>query len=105
MVTKLDWDDPRIAEAMVAWTGFGQTVTPVWDDQRVRSLFKDDARWLLPILEELASDFYATRAHTLGVSDTVSLLRRAESDFLLKHPNVQAEVIKALGWCYTWDHR
>jgi hypothetical protein len=33
------------------------------------------------------------------------MARQASAEFAAKHPDISAEAVKALAWCYTFDYR
>jgi len=96
--------DPRVSEAIVIWTGFGSSVSPVRDETLVETRFGDLATELMPLVRALDDEFYDSNARLVAV-DTVDMARRAKADFRALHPEVEEKATDALAWCYTFDFR
>jgi hypothetical protein len=77
-------DDPAlISRAIVVWTGRGVAARPVREDARLIAAFGVAAgSALIPVVKEIAADFYASGAP----------------------PEISDEAVAALDWCYTYDH-
>lgn len=97
-------DSARVSEAIVIWTGFGQAPTPSRDEERLVQRFGDEAVDLLPTVQRLEDDFYASDAHHVAI-DLVEMARLAADDFRAQHPHISDEAVRALAWCYTYDYK
>lgn len=96
--------DPRVSEAVVLWTGYGSTVSPVRDESLVEIRFGDLALGLMPLVRALDDDFYDSDACHVAL-DGADMARRAKADFQARHPEVADAATEALAWCYTYDYR
>jgi hypothetical protein len=101
-------DQPNSAQlstALIIWTGFGHTPWPQRDEDRLaRHIGTDATIELLPQLRKLEDDFYATTAWQTA-PDLQAMGHLASEDFRRNHPEISAEAVSALAWCYTWDHK
>ena len=97
-------DDPRVADAVVMWSGYGTKSWPARDERRVEAAFGGSAGELMRCVRALVDDFYASDARHVAV-DLADMGRRAEADFRVRHPEVAEQVVEALSWCYTFDFR
>lgn len=98
-------DPETISEAIVMWTGWGDTAWPARDDQRLVDRFGSDARAdLLPVVRQLEAEFYESDAH-LTARDLVAMGMEAGDLFQRLHPELSRDAVRALVWCYTFDHR
>lgn len=96
--------DPRVSEAVVAWTGYGSAMWPDRDESRVEDRFGELAFDLMPLVHRLSEAFYASDARFIA-SDLADMSRRAKADFEVLHPEVTDAAVEALAWCYTFDHK
>jgi hypothetical protein len=101
-----DQPDPaQLSTALIIWTGFGQTPRPQRDEERLaRHIGTHATIKLMPQLRKLEDDFYATSARQTA-PDLPAMGRQASEDFRRHHPEISAEAVNALAWCYTWDHK
>ncbi|MFN8053249.1 MAG: hypothetical protein U0Q22_17540 [Acidimicrobiales bacterium] len=99
----IEYDLARISDALVVWTGYGQSAWPIRDPDRLVAEFgpaaTDD---LLPVLRELEREFYESdEAHTVAGLDQMGIA--ASERFSSLHPELSGEAVDALAWCYTFD--
>lgn len=105
MVQINEADKPLLAEAVCEWTGWGKNVMPRRDETAVKRRFGSEAGGrLLPLLNALAEDFYATNARYVA-ADLAEMGDMAAADFKAKYPALPAEVAEAFAWCYTFDYK
>lgn len=98
-----DWS--QVAEAVVVWSGWGSSAWPTrLDDAVVRRYGAEEAATLLPLVHELVSEFYASEA-CYRAADLTEMVDMAREDFTARRPGVPEEAIRALAWCYTFDHK
>jgi hypothetical protein len=58
----------------------------------------------MPLVRELEDDFYESDARYVA-ADLPEMGQLASAEFARKHPEVSAEAIRALAWCYTFDYK
>ena len=105
MVEISDVNSPQLVEAVRLWTGWGQSVMPSRNDERVIDHFGADiAAKLLPLIKALAEDFYSSDARLVS-SDLEHMEKLASEQFRRKHPTIAEEIVKAFAWCYTFDFK
>jgi hypothetical protein len=98
-------DLSHLSEAVIIWTGWGETSSPDRDDERVVRHFGPlVAAELIPRIVDLEQDFYQSDArHTVAdlkeMGDTAARQSRA------RHPELSEDAVQALAWCYTFDYR
>lgn len=74
--------EPRLTRAVVEWTGWGSTPSPVRDDARVIARFGSEAGpALAKAARRLEADFSAGSA-----------------EFRAKHPEIGGDAVDALAW-------
>lgn len=102
-VTRPDFG--RLSEAIVLWTGWGNSSWASRDDARVVQAFgQEEARALLPRIRELHHEFYRSDArHT--EPDLGGMADKAAQQFRALHPEISEEAIRALAWCYSFDNK
>jgi hypothetical protein len=94
-----------LSEAVVVWTGPGDTAAPVLDDKRVVRRFGTAmAATLVPAIRGLYADFRNSDA-ALRVADLAEAGCEAAREFAVLHPEISEAAVNALAWCYTWDWR
>jgi hypothetical protein len=95
----------RVSEAMVVWTGFGETNRPHRSEERVRARFGPDATLeLMPLLRQLAEDFYAGGAQYIDLN-LQEMGDRASAQFRQAHPEMSEKAVSALEWCFTFNFK
>lgn len=104
MVKVTNWRDPQLAEAVRAWTGYGESAAPRRDKSLVEQRFGSDAAKWIALIESLVDDFYESKAN-MEAADLQEMWAMAISDFNRKHPDAPEAITKALAWCYTFDNR
>lgn len=104
MVKINNWQDSQLAEAVLIWTGYGNSTAPIRDNSLVIQRFGSESDRWLALLDCLVDDFYESKANLEAV-DIQEMWRMAIADFQAKHPNAPENIIKALAWCYTFDYR
>ena len=97
--------NPDLVEAVMIWTGFYTSSSPLSDDDAIRAHYgKQRSAQLLPILNLVADDFYSSDAKSTA-RDLHEMGRIVQDEFASRYPNVPNEITKALAWCYTFDNR
>jgi hypothetical protein len=87
------------------WTGFGTTPYPDRSDERVeQSAGTDGALKLLPLVHQLAKQFYESDARAVA-PDLQTMGEMAATRFRLLHPDLPDDAVQALAWCYTYDYK
>jgi hypothetical protein len=98
-------DPATISEAIVVWTGWGETSRPARDEKRIAERLGDDsAVALLPLVRILEDEFYESDAH-LTAADLIEMGRVASGRFRQMHPELSDDAVKAFEWCYTYDYK
>lgn len=96
-------DPGLISEAIVVWTGWGETAWPTRDEARLVERYgSDTAQKLVPMLNELHRQFFESDA-ALKVPDLSAARDVAAGRFARLHPDLTPEAVTALAWCYSWD--
>lgn len=95
----------RVGEAIVVWSGWGRSSLPSRNDELVAKHFgRETAATLLPIIRQLADDFYASNArHT--AADLTEMASISSQQFMEKYPDVPDDAVRSLAWCYTFDYK
>jgi len=104
MVKVDNWQDPQLMEALLIWTGYGESMAPRRDNSMVIQRFGPDAARWIALIESLVDDFYESKAN-FEAADMPEMWAMAIADFKAKYPEVPEEITKALAWCYTFDYR
>lgn len=95
----------QLSEAVVVWTGFGETARPARDEERIVRMYGSEAAaTLVPAIRRLEDAFYESDAWRHEAS-LVQVGHKASDRFVVLHPEISDEAVKALAWCYTYDHR
>lgn len=99
-------EDARVlSEAIIVWTGWGDTPTPERDEQRLISRYGPEATLdLLPRLRRIEEEFYASDA-SFTAADLKDMGDVAAAQFHVMHPEITPDAVEALAWCYTWDFK
>jgi len=98
-------DPLLLSRAVVIWTGFGVTPWPKRNEDRLVSTFGSGmTEKLLPLLRQLADDFYASDARFVA-TDLQRMGELAAEQFRKAHPELDDTAINALAWCYTYDFK
>lgn len=98
-------DASQVSNAIVVWTGWGTSSSPARDQARVTARFGEDiALNLLPVIRQLENEFYESDAKDT-VHDLVEIGDAAAARFRRLHPDISADAVRALGWCYTYDYK
>ena len=94
-----------LADAMVAWTGWKTTISPLRDDQIFAERFGTEqaAKWL-STLHALEDDFYSSDARHVA-KDLQEMAAMSSEQFRKKNHDVDDCVVQALAWCYTFDYK
>lgn len=96
-------DPDRLSEALVIWTGFGETPAPDVSDARLaRRLGAAEAARLLPRLRSLLTEFYDSDASRF-TKDVAGMAALAAAPFADRHPELSDMAIEALAWSYAND--
>ena len=98
-------DPDVVSAAIVAWTGYHEMAWPHRDDARVnRALGPTVGAAVLPQVHALEADFFTSNArHT--AKDLPQMARQASAEFAARHPDVSADAIAALAWCYAFAYK
>lgn len=104
MVEVNDWRNPQLTEAVLVWTGYGESTMPRFDNRLVEQRFGANAAQWLTLIKALADDFYASNAK-YSAPDLHEMGTMAMADFMKNHPDAPEDIAKALAWCYTFDYR
>jgi len=104
MVKVDNWQDPLLAEAVLVWTGYGESAAPRRDKSVVAQRLGSDAAKWMSLVESIVDDFYESKAN-IEAADLQEMWMQAISDFKRKHSDVPEAITKALAWCYTFDNR
>ena len=100
---KKDWTE--VAEAIVIWTGWGNTTYPIREEtELVKHFGKSVAEKLLPIIQELETAFYLSDARHIAI-DLADMAKMASAQFRKKYPEIPEDAVSALAWCYTYDYK
>ncbi len=100
-----DLNSPLLIEAVVTWTGWGQTPKPRRMDSCVADRFgAEAAAILLPIVKSLEEEFYSSDAKNVA-ADIQEMERLSAEQFRRKHPEIGDEIVNAFSWCYTYDFK
>jgi len=70
----------------------------------MRAFGLEQGALLLRQLKQLEADCYLSDAHVLA-TDMSDMANRCARDFRARRPDVPAEVVDVLVWCYTFDYR
>jgi hypothetical protein len=98
-------DMSLVSQAIVIWTGWGQTAWPARDEARlVQHLGSETAAEIFPCIRELEADFYASDAR-FTAADLKEMGDKAAVHFRKAHPEISEDAVEALAWCYTWDYK
>jgi hypothetical protein len=98
-------DQTLVSRAIVVWTGWGDTTSPVRDETRLVEQFGSEITVeLLPQIREVESRFYSSNAR-LTTSDVTEMGEVAAEDFRGNNPGFSEEAVQALTWCYTFDFK
>lgn len=98
-------DASRVSNAIVVWTGWGISPWPSRDQDRVIAYFGEDiALDLLPLIRHLENEFYESDAKDT-VDDLAEMGEAAAARFRGLHPEISADAVRALAWCYTYDYK
>lgn len=98
-------DPDVVSQAVVAWTGYGDTSRPARDEARVvAALGADVAANVMPSVLELENHLYESDARHVA-ADLPRMAELAAADFARKHPEISDEAAKALAWCYSYDYK
>ena len=102
-MTDREWQE--LADAIVAWTGKGDSNYPARSESRLAAQCGADvAAKLLPTIRKLEADFYATDARYVA-ADLSEMGRLASTRFEQKYPLLPKAAVDAFTWCYTWDYK
>lgn len=95
----------EISEAIIVWTGWGDSNRPVRDEVRLVERFGEEkARDLLPTLRRLEDEFYESDAR-FTVADLSEMGDKAASRFRELHPELTLDAIESFAWCYSYDYK
>jgi len=96
---------PELTEAVRLWTGWGESMMPTRNDNRLAERFGSEvASRLLSLIKSLEDDFYSSDARFVATS-LEEMEKLACEHFRQKHPSVADEIAKAFAWCYTFDFK
>lgn len=104
MVKVEKWQDPELSEAILIWTGHGESISPLRDRSIIEQRFGSNANNWMTLIESLVDEFYKTNAN-LEAENMQEMWESAIADFDKKYPDAPKEITAALAWCYTFDNR
>ena len=94
-----------LSDAVVAWVGYGEAVSPKRDDDRVRQRFgAAEAERLLPIVRAVEAECWASKAH-LAAANPAAMATAAAAHLHERFPHLREDAIEAVVWAYTFDNR
>jgi hypothetical protein len=92
-----------LSQAIVVWSGAGDTAWPARDAERLAAEYGRDAVVeLLPQIEQIVDDFYSSGA-AQRAPDLATAGALAAAEFRQRHPYLSSDAVDALAWCYTFD--
>lgn len=95
----------NIGDAIVLWTGFDQHFHPLRRDELITEHYgHETAAKLLPIIHKIANDFYSSNARYIA-ANLVDMEKLSSQQIITKYPELPKEAVRALAWCYTFDHK
>ena len=95
-------EDEALSEAILIWTGWGESSSPTRDPEQLADrLGRDEALDLLPLIRQVEDDFYLFTAKTYARS-LAEMGAMAKSDFARMNQGISDE---ALARCYTFDYK
>ena len=95
----------EISEALIVWTGWGDSNRPIRDELRLVDRYGEDrARELIAILRRLEDEFYESDAR-FTVADLAEMGDMAAARFRDLHPELTRDAIESLAWCYSYDFK
>lgn len=95
----------QLSQAIVVWSGWGQTSRPARDETRLVEKYGSDvAADLLPRIRHLEDAFYTSDA-SFTVADIKEMGDVAADQFRKSHPEISDDAVRALAWCYTYDYK
>ena len=98
-------DQDPVSEAIVVWTGMGESAWPHRDDERMVKRFGQDAAIeMAQIVHLLSDEFYECDARWT-VGDLHEMGRVASQGFRHLHPEISEAAVETLAWCYTFDFK
>ncbi len=98
-------DCDLVGRAVIVWTGWGRAAWPLRDDDAVvASLGPKAAAAVLPLVHRLAAEVDGMDAHSRAL-DVATMADLAELEVHRRHPRLNDDAVRALVWCYTFDHR
>ncbi len=104
-VTIAQWDPEKLADAVRVWTGYCSEMYPNRSEVRLVAQFGAElASRLLPVLDELETEFYVSNAKYLS-KDLAEMAEMAAREFQERFPTLPSEIAKAFAWCYTFDFK
>ena len=91
-----------LAEAVVVWSGWGETPAPVRRVERLVERYGEDLTLeLMQLIKRLEEDFYTSDVYQRATND--QLADASAREFSARHPELSPVVSLALGWCYWYD--
>lgn len=94
-----------MSDAIVAWSGWGETAWPADDEQRVvRRLGPELAEKLMPIVHQLEAEFFASDARVTA-KDLGEMGDVAARRFRDLHAELNNDAVEALAWCYAFTYK
>jgi hypothetical protein len=103
-MTAEEWRE--LGEAIVVRTGWGVNPYPDFDLGRFKRHFGEEAAArLLPLADAMEEEFYKCEAWRRAELSPGEQMLVAEREFAEKFPDMPDEAVRALGWCYAYDHK
>jgi hypothetical protein len=91
--------------AVILWTGWKKTPSPLRDNKIVIETFGEKrGGLLLEKIRHLEDDFYKSDAN-IKASNLAEMGSISSEQFRKLHPDLSAEIARAFAWCYTFDYK
>ena len=95
----------EIEQAVILWTGWKKTVSPLRDDRIVIKKYGEKTgQVLLEKIKHLEDDFYKSDAR-FTAPNLVEMKSISMKHFMKLHPEFSIEIARAFAWCYTFDYK
>jgi hypothetical protein len=105
MVQICNFNNSKLADAVIAWTGYGESAAPHRNDELLIEIFgANDAAKLILSIKELEKEFYLSRANVTEES-LEKVISKSIDDFKNKYPDLPDKIGEVFAWCYTFDFK
>ena len=97
--------DFDIEQAVILWTGWKKTPSPLRDDNTIIETFgKTAGQLLLEKIKHLEDDFYRSDAR-FNASSIEEMESASAKQFMILYPNLSPAIAQAFAWCYSFDYK